>query len=100
MYEFNRKKIITIIGVIIILIVAIILFLMFKNRKIDVSNATHAVVLEEKVNFYKKSKLENVKIYKQLDIGTKVYVLESFNGKDGNDWSKVVIDNKIRIYFK
>lgn len=91
----NKKKIIILIVLIflvIVLITGIILFL--KNRTIDVSSAIHAVIIDENVNFYQKPQTENVRIHKQLELGTHVYVLEEIKGKDGRSWSKVVIDNK------
>lgn len=96
MYQ-SKKKIIIIIAIIVLvlLILGIVLTVCLKNKKIDVSNAIPGVVLENNVNFHKSAKLENVKIYKQVNVGTHAYILESFEGKDGNNWSKVVIDNKI-----
>lgn len=94
----NKKKIILIlisIILVLILVLGIIGLWYLNNRKIDVSNAVPAVVLEDNVNFHKSAKLENVKIHKQVGIGTHAYILDTFKGKDGNEWSKVVIDNKV-----
>lgn len=79
-----------------ILLVSIIIFVIIKinTRTIDISNAKHAVTIEENVDFYKKMKLENVKIHKEIPLGTNTYVLEEITDKKGNKWSKVVINNK------
>lgn len=93
----NRKKII-IISVIVVLVIALIIFAIVKynNRIIDVTGAKHSVTIVDNADFYKKAKLFDVKIHKELDIGTQVYVLEDFTDEETNDkWSKVVIDNKI-----
>lgn len=93
----NKKKIIIVVIILIVLIFALIMALLFwqKNRIIDVSNAVPAVVLDNNVNFYKSARLENVRIHKQVEIGTHAYILDTFKGNDGNKWSKVVIENKV-----
>lgn len=93
----NKKKIIIIVSIIAVLIILIIVgVVMYKNRIIDVSEAKHSVTIVENADFYKKAKLLNVKIHKELPIGTNVYVLEDFVDEETNaKWSKVVIDNKI-----
>lgn len=97
MIKEKKKIIIIIIALVLILalIVGVVLTIWFKNRIIDISNAVPGVVLEDNVNFHKSAKLENVKIHKQVNIGTHAYILDKFKGKDGNTWAKVVIDNKV-----
>lgn len=92
--KFNNKQVISI--AIIIFIISLIIFgiVKFNTRIIDISNSKHGVTIEENVDFYKKTKLLNVKVHKELPLGTNVYVLEDVE-KDGIKWSKVVIDNKI-----
>lgn len=94
MYQDKKKIIILIIVIILVIALAVGIIIFLKNRKIDVSSATHAVVIDENVNFYKSPKTEDVRIHKQLELGSHVYVLEEIKGEDGNNWSKVVIDNK------
>jgi hypothetical protein len=95
------KKILILIISSIVLAVLIIIFVIigivkYVNRTIDVSDAKHSVTIVDNADFYKKTKLENVKIRKELPIGTNVYVLEDFTDEEtGTAWSKVVIDNKI-----
>lgn len=91
----NKRNLI--IGITIFLgMIAIISIMMIinSNKEIDVSNAKHAVTIEQNVDFYKKTKLFNVKIHKELKQGTNVYVLEEITDKEGNNWSLVVINNK------
>ena len=101
----QNKKVIMIVGIVvaILLIIGVIIFGIVKycNRTIDVSNAKHSVTIIENADFYKKEKLFNVKIHKELPIGTNVYVLEDFVDEETNvEWSKVVIDNKIGYVLK
>ncbi len=94
----NKKKIISIIVIItvlIMLILGIIGVWYYNTREIDLTGAIPGIVLEDNVNFNKIAKTENVRIHKQVDLGTHAYILETFKGKDGNNWSKVVIDNKV-----
>lgn len=93
----NKRTLIIVISSVIILI-GIITFVIVKyvNRTIDVSNAKHSVTIIDNTDFYKKPKNENTKIYKELPIGTNVYVLDDFvDEKTKVKWSKVVINNKI-----
>lgn len=95
----NRKIIIVVsIVVAVIIIIALIIFgiVKYNTRIIDVSEAKHSVTIIENTDFYRKAKLMDVKIHKELPIGTNVYVLEDFvDEKTEVAWSKVVIDNKI-----
>lgn len=94
----NKKSVLIIIIAIVIFIAALLVFGIIKylNRTIDVSNAKHSVTIVENADFYKKPKTENVKIRRELPIGTLVYVLEDFVDEKTNiEWSKVVINNKI-----
>ena len=96
--EKNKNKIILIIFIIVLILLVvcgICLYNYFQNKIIDVSGAIPGIVLEDNVNFNKLAKIENVKIHKQVDLGTHAYILDTFKGKDGNNWSKVVIDNKV-----
>ena len=76
----NKRTLIIVISSVIILIVLIgmIVFgsVKYVNRTIDVSGAKHSVTIVDNTDFYKKPKKENNKIYKELTIGTNVYVLE------------------------
>lgn len=94
----NKKKMILIIVIMLfalILSLVTIVLIHFNNINRNLKTAIPGIILESNVNFYKKAKLENVKIHKQLDIGAHAYILETFKGKDGNEWSKVVINNKL-----
>jgi len=94
---WNKKKIIIIAFVVVVLLILMMVgIVMYVNRTIDVSGAKHSVTIVENADFYKKAKLLNVKIHKELPIGTNVYVLEDFVDEKTNvKWSKVVINNKI-----
>ena len=91
-----RKNKTILIAIACIFLISLIFFIAVKinTRKIDVSNAKHGITIEKNVDFYKKTKLLNVKIHKELELGTNVYVLENFTEEDGTAWSKVVVDNK------
>ena len=94
----KRKIIIASIVVAVIIVIALIIFgiVKYNNRIIDVSEAKHSVTIIENTDFYRKAKLIDVKIHKELPIGTNVYVLEDFVDEETQvAWSKVVIDNKI-----
>ena len=91
------SKKILIIGIIIAFVVIVIISILIAicmDKEIDVSYAKHAVTIEPNVDFYKKTKLLNVKIHRELKLGTNVYVLEEITDKEGNKWSVVVINNK------
>lgn len=91
----KKNKIIIIVAMCVFLL-ALIIFIISRimgEKEIDVSNAGHAVTINDNVDFYKKMKLENVKIYKELKLGTNVYVLEEITDEEGNEWSRVAIDN-------
>lgn len=96
----NKRTLIIVISSIIIFIIVVSLIIFgivkYMNRVIDVSSAKHSVTIVDNADFYKKSKNENAKIYRELPIGTNVYVLEDFTDEETEvKWSKVVIDNKI-----
>lgn len=93
--NFRKNKII-LIAITCIFLISLIFFITVKinSRTIDVSNAKHGITIEDNVDFYKKTKLLNVKIHKELELGTNLYVLENFTEEDGTAWSKVVVDNK------
>lgn len=94
----KRTLIIVISSIIVLIVIGIIVFGIVKyvNRTIDVSGAKHSVTIVDNTDFYKKPKNENTKIYKELPIGTNVYVLEDFTDEETKlEWSKVVINNKI-----
>ena len=79
MYHFTKKsKIIFITIIALVIVCSIVLAVAISNRNIDVSNCNHFIVIENNANFYQKPKLENVKIYCRLNLGDKVYLLNSF----------------------
>ena len=94
----DKRKVIIIASIIVIIVIALIIFgiVKYNTRIIDVSGAKHSVTIIENTDFYRKAKLMDVKIHKELPIGTNVYVLEDFVDEETEvAWSKVVIDNKI-----
>ena len=52
-----NKKILIISIFVLIIFIGIILIIINYNKKIDISNAKHAVTIEENVDFYKQMKI-------------------------------------------
>lgn len=94
----NYKKII-LIAVTLIIVIGIIIFVRFrieyKWNNIDVSNAIHAVTIEENVGFYRKPKISKWRHIKDLPLGQNVYIVEDFVDENGKSWYKVKADDKV-----
>jgi len=70
-----------------------------KVNQEEIDSAIHGVVIGEKVPFYLKAEVENVKQVKLLDKGEKVYILDELEAYD-IDWYKVKVDEKINGYVR
>ena len=94
-----KKKILLIIVPMFILIISICIFLGIKSsiNKKEIKNATNGIVISEKLAFYAKPQLENVKQIKVLKKSENVYILDEFE-KDGISWYKVKVDGKKNGY--
>ena len=70
----DKRKVIIIASIIVIIVIALIIFgiVKYNTRIIDVSGAKHSVTIIENTDFYRKAKLMDVKIHKELPIGTNV----------------------------
>ncbi len=94
-----NKKFIIILLVILIIIVSIIIFIRVKIEQkwnnIDVSNATHGVIIYDNIGFYRKPKVSKWRHIRDLPLGQNVYIVEDFTDKDGNNWYKVKADDKV-----
>ena len=94
----NKKKIIFVI-IFLIILISIIIFVRNKIEEkwnnADVSNATHGVIIDDTVGFYRKPKTSKWRHIRDLQLGQNVYIIEKFTDKKGNDWYKVKADDKV-----
>lgn len=99
-----KKKILLII--IIILFIAIIGLALFglkmhyeKVNQDEINSSTHGVVIGDKVPFYNKAEVDNVRQIKLLEKGENVYILDEFEAYD-IEWYKIKVDGKINGYVR
>lgn len=94
--KFNTKKALMIAGIIIVLIFVaiatkrIIDFVIVQN---EMKTAEHAITINTDVHMYSSAKEK--KKFDTISIGSNTYLLKKVTDKDGKDWYKVSINQKV-----
>ena len=97
--RLNKKKLIIAI-LIVLLIIFMIIFLIYKKREekwnnIDISNAIHGVIINDKIEFYRKPKVSKWRKISNLNLGQNVYIVEDFKDENGKEWYKLKANDKV-----
>lgn len=99
----KKKKLILIIVIILIILIVIGLLAlkiyMDKKNQEEIDLSIHGVVIAEDTPFYAKPEKENVRQIRLLNKAENVYILDEFE-KDGIDWYKIKVDQKINGYVR
>lgn len=100
----NKRNVIIFL-VVFIIILGLIFFISdkiikHKEKNFDVSNAIHGIIIESDVVFYKKPKESKWKDIRKLSLGEKAYIIEDFTDKNGKEWYKVKIGDRLGYVLK
>ena len=97
--KLNKKKvfIVILIAVLFIILVSVLIYRYNENKwnNIDVSNAVHAVIVDDVTSFYRKPMKTKFRHISDLEFGEYVYIVEEYISEDGQEWYKVKCKDKV-----
>lgn len=103
----KHKKILSIFLIFLIIIVLIIIIFNYRGKKMlelekntDVTNAIHAIVINDNVLFHKKPKESIFSKISTLKRGENAYVLEEHCDKDNIKWYKIKCNDRVGYVLK
>lgn len=99
----KKKILLIIIMLLLIILVGLTLFILKmhyeKVNEEEIASSIHGVVIGEKIPFYNKAEVDNVRQIRLLEKGENVYILDEFEAYD-IEWYKIKVDGKINGYVR
>lgn len=97
--KLNKKKVLIVL-IIFITIIFLICFSIYRKKEeewnnIDVSNATHAIIMEKNTAFYRKPTLSKWRLISNLELGENIYIIEEYKDENEKYWYKIKANNKV-----
>ncbi len=97
--KLNKKKVILFCLIVFIICILLSISIYIKREEkwhnIDVTDATHGVIINENISFYRKPKISKWKKMTDLELGQNIYIIEEYEDENNKKWYKIKAEDKV-----